>query len=104
LLGHLGKLPPGPAPELAPGVPPPTDRPIAAMPLEADRTPSTPRPTGQLLDQYRIESLKQAGAVRARRQISFEEYMALKRHFSAQAAGGAPTDGVPSESHPTGGG
>ncbi|MCI4366223.1 MAG: hypothetical protein L3K08_00555 [Thermoplasmata archaeon] len=71
---------------LPPGVPPPTDRPIAAMPLENDRTPSTPRSIPQLLGQYRIETLKQAGAVRARRQISFEEYMALKRHFSAAPA------------------
>jgi hypothetical protein len=84
-----------------PGVPPPTDRPIAAMPLEHDRSPSTPRPIAQLLEIYRIQTLKQAGAVRARRQISFEEYMALKRHFSVAEA--APTP-VVSESHPPGSG
>jgi hypothetical protein len=61
----------------------PTDRPIAAAPLALDRTPITPRPIDELLRLYRIESLKQAGAVRARRQISYEEYMALKRHFGA---------------------
>jgi hypothetical protein len=66
----------------APTLPPIQDRPIAAAPLESDRTPSTPRPIPQLLELYRIETLKQAGAVRARRQISYEEYMALKRHFS----------------------
>jgi hypothetical protein len=59
-----------------------TERPIAAAPLEGDRTPSTPRGVNELLDTFRITSLKQAGAVRARRQISFDEYMALKRHFS----------------------
>jgi hypothetical protein len=67
---------------------PVTDRPIAAAPLEADRTPSRARPVSELISQYRIESLRQAGAVRARRQISFEEYMALKRHFTP--AGAAP--------------
>lgn len=61
---------------------PETDRPIAAAPLANDRTPAHPRPVPELLSQYRIESLKQAGAVRARRQISYEEYMSLKRHFN----------------------
>jgi hypothetical protein len=70
-------------------LPPPQDRPIAAAPLANDRTPSSPRPVAQLLELYRIETLKQAGAVRARRQISFEEYMALKRHFSVAAPGPA---------------
>jgi hypothetical protein len=59
-----------------------TDRPLAAMPLANDRTPTVARPVDQLIREYRIESLKQAGAVRARRQISYEEYMALKRHFA----------------------
>jgi len=81
------------APSAAPAVreaPPPalgvpvTDRPLAALPLSNDRTPSSPRPVADLLVLYRIESLKQAGAVRARRQISYEEYMALKRHFSPE--------------------
>lgn len=48
-----------------------------------DRIEPVPRPIGELLDTYQIETLKQAGAVRARRQISFAEYMALKRHFSS---------------------
>ncbi|MCI4361063.1 MAG: hypothetical protein L3J91_05115 [Thermoplasmata archaeon] len=69
--------------------PVPTDRPIAAAPLAQDRTPITPRPVDELVRLYRIESLKQAGAVRARRQISYEEYMALKRHFAAAEAAAA---------------
>jgi hypothetical protein len=60
---------------------PVTDRPIAAAPLENDRSSGRMRTVPELLSLYRIESLRQAGAVRARRQISFEEYMALKRHF-----------------------
>ena len=72
----------GPAPTMAP--------PLAAAPLESDRTPSTSRPVPVLLEQYQISSLKQAGAVRARRQISYEEYMALKRHFGGPAAATAP--------------
>jgi hypothetical protein len=42
------------------------------------------RPVPELLRTYQIGSLRQAGAVRARRQISFAEYMALKRHFEAE--------------------
>lgn len=61
---------------------PEAERPIAAAPLGADRSPSAPRAVPELLRLYHIESLKQAGAVRARRQISYEEYMALKRHFA----------------------
>jgi hypothetical protein len=54
-----------------------------------------PRPIPELLRTYRIDSLRQAGAVRARRQISYDEYMALKQHFShpedrAGGAGGSP--------------
>ncbi len=48
--------------------------------------PATPRAVPDLLREYHIESLRQAGAVRARRQISFEEYMALKRHFEETPA------------------
>jgi hypothetical protein len=62
--------------------PVPTRPLIAALPLENDRTPATPRPVPELLSKYQITSLKQAGAVRARRQISYDEYMALKRHFT----------------------
>jgi hypothetical protein len=57
------------------------DQPIAAVPISADRLPESTRTVPELLRQYQIATLKQAGAVRARRQISFEEYMALKRHF-----------------------
>ncbi len=68
------------------------DQPIAAVPIGADRLPEATRPVAELIRQYQIASLKQAGAVRARRQISFEEYMALKRHFQPVGAGGsAPT-------------
>jgi hypothetical protein len=65
------------------------DQPIAAVPISAERLPATTRPVPELLRQYQIESLKQAGAVRARRQISFEEYMALKRHFLPEEPAGA---------------
>ncbi len=49
------------------------------------------RPVEELLRTYQITSLRQAGAVRARRQISFEEYMALKRHFAAAEVGAPGT-------------
>jgi hypothetical protein len=63
------------------------DQPIAAAPIFAERAPPpAPRPVPELLRTYQIESLKQAGAVRARRQISFSEYMALKRHFESTTA------------------
>jgi hypothetical protein len=58
----------------------------------AEAPPSRPtpapgvRPVPELLRAYQISSLRQAGAVRARRQISFAEYMALKRHFEEDAA------------------
>ncbi|HTT15492.1 MAG TPA: hypothetical protein VMG81_06955 [Thermoplasmata archaeon] len=69
--------PPAPSPE------PFVDQSLAAMPIAAERSGSAPppRPVPVLLREYQITSLKQAGAVRARRQISFAEYMALKRHF-----------------------
>ena len=82
-LDGIGARPPG-APSSAPASPPPEptfDRPIAAVPIAADRSPESARPISELLERYQITSLKQAGAVRARREISFEEYMALKRHF-----------------------
>jgi hypothetical protein len=78
-----------PPPPKAPAEIPLTDRPLAAMPLVNDRTPSVPRPIPDLLATYRIESIKQAGAVRARRQISFDEYMLLKRHFAQRDAKGS---------------
>lgn len=77
------------APPADAGGVPPTERPLAAAPLAQDRTSSTVRPVDELVRLYRIESLKQAGAVRARRQISYEEYMALKRHFGAAEAAAA---------------
>jgi hypothetical protein len=79
------------APVVEPGV---TERPIAAAPLALDRTPTVSRPVPELLTLYRIESLKQAGAVRGRRQISYEEYMALKRHFERPAPAEPPTPDV----------
>jgi hypothetical protein len=87
LRGYLAERAP-----VVPIEPVPMDQPIAAAPLAQDRTPITPRPIDDLLRLYRIESLKQAGAVRARRQISYEEYMALKRHFdpAEPAATAAP--------------
>jgi hypothetical protein len=54
--------------------------------------PATPRPVPDLLREYHIESLRQAGAVRARRQISFEEYMSLKRHFETTPAPSASSN------------
>ncbi len=70
---------------------PETDRPLAAMPLSNDRTPTVPRPVPELLSTFQIGSLKQAGAIRARRQISYDEYMALKRHFAASDPGAGST-------------
>jgi hypothetical protein len=63
--------------------PPLARAPISARPLSNDRTTAMPRAVSALLTEYQITSLKQAGAVRARRQISYDEYMALKRHFTA---------------------
>jgi hypothetical protein len=58
--------------------------------------PAAPRSGGrsveELLRTYQIASLRQAGAVRARRQISFDEYMSLKRHFAA-SEGATPDAG-----------
>lgn len=70
------------------------DRSIAAVPIAADRGAAEARPVPELLRVFQISSLRQAGAVRARRQISFAEYMALKRHFEAADAGsGRPAIG-----------
>jgi hypothetical protein len=80
-LATVRSPPPTPALQL-------TDAPLAAAPIAAapsatERLPDRARPVPELLRTYQIESLRQAGAVRARRQISFEEYMALKRHFES---------------------
>jgi len=76
-----GGVPPMPPTEVE--LVPLTERPLAAAPLAQDRTTGQTRPVDELLRLYRIESLKQAGAVRGRRQISYDEYMALKRHFGS---------------------
>jgi hypothetical protein len=93
LIDYLSTLsvPPRPAPSpVTRSEPEPKfDQPIAAVPISADRTPASTRPIAEILRQYQITSLKQAGAVRARRQISFEEYMALKRHFLPTESPGA---------------
>jgi hypothetical protein len=68
------------------GEQPAVDRPIAAAPLMSAPSGTPPRGVPELLRAFQIENLKQAGAVRARRQISFEEYMSLKRHFAQQQA------------------
>ena len=63
------------------------DAPLAAAPVVAERLPDRARAVPELLRAFQIESLRQAGAVRAKRQISFEEYMALKRHFESSPGG-----------------
>ena len=78
--------PPGGA-HPAPVVPPSSLSPTQGVPRGA-----APRPVGTLLAEYRIQSLREAGLVRARRQISFEEYMALKRHFAARTEGRSAPD------------
>lgn len=76
--------------ETSAGVPAPKG-PLA--PMASPRTGS--RSVEELLRTYQIASLRQAGAVRARRQISFEEYMSLKRHFASSEAGTASTASIP---------
>jgi hypothetical protein len=70
------------------------ETPIAAAPISAEPKLPPARPVPELLRTFQITNLRQAGAVRARRQISFAEYMALKRHFEAEspptAARGTP--------------
>jgi hypothetical protein len=84
-----GGTPSPAAPSFVVAPSPVPDRPLAAMPIGVERPAETARPVPDLLREYQITSLKQAGAVRARRQISFGEYMALKRHFEGR-------DGTPS--------
>lgn len=81
LVEYLGTRPPEPGPALTPPPERLADRPIAALPIAVDRPPEAVRAVADLLREYQIGSLRQAGAVRARREISFSEYMALKRHF-----------------------
>jgi len=77
-----------PAPSETPSPPPErrVDTPLAAVPIMAVRADEGARPVPELLRIYQINSLKQAGAVRGRREISFAEYMALKRHFQEAEA------------------
>ena len=86
-----GTPPPVPKSWPSPAAEPPArfDQPISAVPIAAERSGDAPRSVAALIREFQIASLKQAGAVRARRQISFEEYMALKRHFQP-ADGPAP--------------
>ena len=90
---HLARQPVAPAAPL-PRAEPVPEAPIAAAPIAADRSLPPARPVPELLETFQITSLKQAGAVRARRQISFAEYMALKRHFES-AGGGSDRDPRP---------
>lgn len=83
LVEYLGSPPgelPTPLPERR------IEAPIAAIPIVAGHADAAARPVPELLRAYQIGSLKQAGAVRARREISFAEYMALKRHFQEAEA------------------
>jgi hypothetical protein len=78
--------------------------PAAATPSRGPRDDAgpraAPRTVPELLEAYEIHSLRQAGAVRARRQISFEEYMALKRYF---ASASEPSPGRADERGSSGG-
>ncbi len=81
--------PPAPSLDLTPV----GEMPIAAVPLAAEPKLPPARSVPELVRMFQIASLKQAGAVRARRQISFAEYMALKRHFEGAEAAEARDSG-----------
>jgi hypothetical protein len=66
----------------SPPVAPPS-LPRTTAPSPAPRA-AGPRSVEAVIEEYRIQSLREAGLVRARRQISFDEYMALKRHFESR--------------------
>lgn len=85
LVEYLG-APPAPAEPPSPAPERRIDAPIAAVPIVVGRADEGGRTVAELLRTYQIGSLKQAGAVRARREISFAEYMALKRHFQEAEA------------------
>jgi hypothetical protein len=85
LVEYLG-APPAPAETPLPPVERRVDTPIAATPALARPADEGARSVSELIRLYRIDSLKQAGAVRARREISFAEYMSLKRHFQESDA------------------
>jgi hypothetical protein len=93
LVAHLGSRPAA----VPAATPPPSselgrvgETPIAAVPLSTEPRLPPARPVPELLRTFQIASLRQAGAVRARRQISFAEYMALKRHFESTGEAGRP--------------
>jgi hypothetical protein len=93
LLEYLGTSEAAPASPAGPARNEPEprfDQPIAAVPIVVGRSTESSRSVPELLRQFQIASLKQAGAVRARRQISFEEYMLLKRHFQEPETGTSP--------------
>ena len=70
----------------------PAEASLAAIPASGGPRLPAARAVPELLRTFEITSLRQAGAVRARRQISFAEYMALKRHFEAEGKGGEPAE------------
>jgi hypothetical protein len=88
LVGTLGARAPAPSAPSLPELAAVGETPIAAVPIVAEPKLPPARPIPELLRTFQITSLRQAGAVRARRQISFAEYMALKRHFEAEGAPG----------------
>ncbi len=92
LVAHLSGH--GVAPSRAPGEADraPAEPSLAAIPASGGPRLPPSRPVPELLRTFDITSLRQAGAVRARRQISFAEYMALKRHFEAGAQGREAAD------------
>jgi len=73
--------------------PGPPQREVAPTPSLRSGESPVARPVPELLRAYQIASLRQAGAVRARRQISFAEYMALKRHFEDEGEGRGKASG-----------
>ncbi len=75
--------------ERPPVAPPVLGRP--PVPTLAPRAGGS-RPVEAILEEYRIQSLREAGLVRARRQISFDEYMALKRYFESRGGSPATSD------------
>ncbi len=85
-------LPTATRPAPPPSVAVTPEPPLAAAPILSERLPDRARPVPELLQSFQITTLRQAGAVRARRQISFEEYMALKRHFETTGDGSPALD------------
>lgn len=85
----------GPTPVERPETPPPPAAPSPprpSSPAVQPRPSGAPRPVEAVLEAYRIQSLREAGLVRARRQISFDEYMALKRYFESRSGPPPPSD------------